>query len=116
LGATVALDMVVQPQNDGCISGHERAKEQAQQDAAKLAARPFIAGEYAMEVLELGLLRKAHYPQGSGHSAYSWRQDGADEQDFGPFPDTLAERPFKGPQHLYNNGWQVAHGSVLPGS
>jgi hypothetical protein len=66
-----------------------------------------------MIVLELGFLAQAHHTQGGRHRAFSWRQDGADEQDFGPFPDPFAKDQLKVSQDRYNGIWQVAHGSPL---
>ncbi len=95
---------------------HKRAHQQAQQDTTEIAARPGVAVEHAVIILELRLVTQAHDPQRRRHGALSGCQNGTDEQDFGPFPHLFAEDQFKVPQDGYNGRWQVTHGSVLSGN
>jgi hypothetical protein len=66
-----------------------------------------------MVILEVGLVAKAHDPQGGGDGALTRSENGADEQNLGMLPSPFAEDGGKGVQDLYNGTWQVKHISTF---
>jgi hypothetical protein len=91
-----AFNMIVEAEDNRILR-----RQQPQQNTADHMTRPGRPIQHPMEILKLPLLAQAHHPQCRGDSPLPRCQDGANQHDLGPLPNTLAEYRLKVTQYFF---------------
>ena len=81
--------MLIEADNKWGVGREKGPYQETQQDAAEGAAGPGGAVEHAMIVLKLLVILQTKHAQGCGDSADAWREDSANDENFGIVPDAV---------------------------
>ena len=86
------LQRLVDTEDQGTVAPVQMLEQEPQQDLGQLKRRPDRPVEHLMIAGIVAVAAETHNPEGSGHRALAWGENGADQQHLGFPPSPLLEQ------------------------